>query len=216
MSVIVNKYRHFTDKERTQMTKLERVLEYVRRIGIVRSRDLTPLGVPQDYLWRLYRRGLLQRVGRGLYTFTEAEATEHHSLAEACKRVPHGVICLLSALRFHEITTQSPYQVWIAVDVKARAPKAGRLSLRVVRFSGLALSEGVQEQTLEGVRLRVFNPAKTVADCFKYRNKIGRDVAVEALRDCLSQHKATADEVWRYAKICRVTEVIRPYLEVMV
>jgi predicted transcriptional regulator of viral defense system len=216
MSVIDNKYRYFTDKDRAQMTKLEKVLEYVRRTGIVRSRDLTQLGVPQDYLWRLYRRGLLERVGRGLYTFPEAEATEHHSLAEACKRVPHGVICLLSALRFHEITTQSPYQVWIAIDVKARAPKADRLSLRVVRFSGLALSEGVQEQTLEGVRLRVFNPAKTVADCFKYRNKIGRDVAVEALRDCLSQHKATADEVWRYAKICRVTEVIRPYLEAMV
>ena len=216
MSVVSNKYRHFFEADAARMTKLEKVLEYVRRTGIVRPRDLVPLGVPQDYLWRLHRRGLLERAGRGLYTVPGAEATQHHSLAEACKRVPDGVICLLSALRFHEITTQSPFEVWIAIEVKARAPRVDGLQLRVVRFSGRALSEGVLEQTLEGVRVRVFNPAKTVADCFKYRNKIGRDVAVEALRECLSHRKATADEIWRYAKICRVTEVIRPYLEAMV
>ena len=142
--------------------------------------------------------------------------TEHYSLAEACKRIPGGVICLLSALRFHEITTQSPFEVWIAVAVKARAPIVDSLQLQVVCFSGRALSDGVLEQTLEGVRVRVFNPAKTVADCFKYRNKIGRDLAVEALRECLSHRKATPDEIWRYAKNCRVTEVIRPYLEAMV
>jgi len=198
------------------MTKLEKVLEYVHRTGIVRPRDLVPLGVPQDYLWHLHRRGLLERTGRGLYTVPGAEVTEHHSLAEACKRAPGGVICLLSALRFHEITTQSPFEVWIAIEVKARAPKGDSLQLRVVRLSGRALHEGVLEQTLQGVCVRVFNPAKTVADCFKYRNKIGRDVAVEALRECLSHRKATADEIGRYAKICRVTEVIRPYLEAMV
>ncbi len=198
-----------------RMTKLAKVIEYVRKAGIVRPRDLVPMGVSQDYLWRLHKRGLLERIGRGLYTMPEAEATEYRSFAEACKLVPHGVICLLSALRFHEITTQSPFDVWIAIDVKARKPRAGSLRLRVVRFSGKSFSEGVQEQIFEGVRVRVYNPAKTVADCFKYRNKIGRDVAVEALRDCLSHHKATADEVWKYAKICRVTQVIRPYLEAM-
>ena len=197
-------------------TKLEKAFEYVHKTGIVRSRDLASLGVPQDYLWRLHKRGLLERVGRGLYTVPEAEATEHHSLAEVCKRVPHGVICLLSALRFHELTTQSPFEIWIAIDVKAREPRNDGLQLRVVRFSGKSLREGVQEKTLEGVRVRVYSPAKTVADCFKYRNKIGRDVAVEALRECLSQHKGTADEVWKYAKLCRVTQVIRPYLEAFV
>jgi predicted transcriptional regulator of viral defense system len=216
MSVVIDKYRRFPEGSMVRITKLERVLEYVRRTGIVRPRDLALLEVPQDYLWRLHKRGLLERTGRGLYAFPEADVTEHHSLAEVCKRVPHGVICLLSALRFHEITTQSPFEVWVAVDVKARAPRAGGPALRLVRFSGRALSEGVQEQTIEGVRVRVFTPAKTVADCFKYRNKIGRDIAVEALRECLSHRRATADEIWRYAKICRVTEVIRPYLEAMV
>jgi predicted transcriptional regulator of viral defense system len=197
----------------TRKTKLEKVLEYVRKTGIVRPRDLVTMGVPQDYLWRLHKGALLERLGRGLYTIPGAEATEHHSLAEVCKRVPKGVVCLLSALRYHEITTQNPFEVWIAIDVKAREPKPDGLQLRVVRFSGRSLSEGLQQHTLEGVRVRVYNPAKTIADCFKYRNKIGRDVAVEALRECLSHHKATADEIWKYAKICRVTQVIRPYLE---
>lgn len=142
-----------------------------------------------------------------------ADVTEHHSLAEVCKRVPHGVICLLSALRFHELTTQNPFEVWIAVDIKAREPKLEPLQVRVVRFSGKALTEGVEEMTIEGVRVRVYNPAKTVADCFKYRNKVGRDVALEALRDCLSQRKATRGEIWSYAQICRVANVMRPYLE---
>jgi len=197
----------------TQKTKLDKVIEYMRKTGIVRPRDLAPMGIPQDYLWRLHRRSQLERIGRGLYALPEAEATEHHSLAEACKRVPRAVICLLSALRFHEMTTQNPFEVWIAIDVKARQPRTGGLQLRVLRFSGKSLSEGIEEHTLEGVRVRVYSAAKTVADCFKYRNKIGRDVAIEALRDCLSQRKATADEVWKYAKICRVAQVMRPYLE---
>ena len=194
-------------------TKLEKVLEHVRRAGIVRPRDQAPLGVPQDYLWRLHQRGLLERIGRGLYTIPEADVTEHHSLAEACKRVPRGVLCLLTALRFHELTTQNPFEVWIAVDVKARQPRIGGLRLRVVRFSGKALTDGIEEHTIEGVRVPIYGPAKTVADCFKYRNKIGRDVALEALRDCLRLRKATADEIWTYAVICRVTRAIHPYLE---
>ena len=196
-----------------EKTKLNKVLEYVRKIGIVRPRDLAPMGIPQDYLWRLHNRGLIERIGRGLYAPSGAGATEHHSFAEACKRVPRGVICLLSALRFHEMTTQNPFKVWIAIDVKAREPRSGGLQLRVVRFSGKSLSEGVEEHTLEGVRVRVYSPAKTVADCFKFRNKIGRDVAIEALRDCLSLRKATTDEIWKHAKTCRVAQVMRPYLE---
>jgi predicted transcriptional regulator of viral defense system len=196
-----------------RMTKVQKVLEYVRKTGIVRPRDLSTIGMPQDYLWRLHKRALLERLGRGLYTIPGAEATEHHSLAEVCKRVPNSVICLLSALRFHEMTTQNPFEIWIAIDVKAREPKIDGLQLRVVRFSGKSLSEGVEKHTLEGVQVRIYSPGKTVTDCFKFRNKIGRDVAIEALRECLSQHKATADEIWKYAKICRVTQVIRPYLE---
>jgi predicted transcriptional regulator of viral defense system len=139
--------------------------------------------------------------------------TINHSLAEACKRIPHGVVCLLSALQFHKLTTQAPFEVWLAIGEKARLPKMDYPPLRVVRFSGPALEDAITEQRVEGVIVNVYTPAKTVADCFKYRNKIGLDVALEALRDCWTQRRATMDELWRAAKICRVANVMRPYLE---
>ena len=142
-----------------------------------------------------------------------AEYTERHSFAEAAKRVPHGVICLLSALHFHELTTQLPWEVWIAIDRKARLPRDSSPALRVFRFSATALSEGVEEHQIEGVPVRVFGAAKTVADCFKYRNKIGSDVALEALRDCIRMRKCGADELLEYARIDRMTTVMAPYLE---
>ena len=161
----------------------------------------------------LHRRGLLERVSRGIYAAKESKVTENHSLAEAAKRVPHGVLCLLSALRFHQMTTQLPHEVWLAIGFKARRPKPDGLALRVVRFSGKALTSGVDEHSIEGVKVRIYNPAKTVADCFKYRNKIGLNVALEALRDCKKRRRATMDDLWRYAKVCRVANVMRPYLE---
>ena len=150
---------------------------------------------------------------RGLYTLADADVSEHQSLAEASKRIPHGVICLLSALRFHGLTTQAPFEVWVAVDVKARKPGSNGLPLRIVRFSGAALRSGVEDQLIQGVAVKVYSPAKTVSDCFKYRNKIGLDVALEALRECWREHRCTMDDLWRYAKICRVSNVMRPYLE---
>jgi predicted transcriptional regulator of viral defense system len=163
-------------------------------------------------LTRLCRSGRLQRVGRGLYVLPDADLTENHALAQACKRVPHGVICLLTALRFHGLTTQSPSEVWIAIDVKARKPRLDATPLRVVRFSGRSLTYGVEEHEVEGVTVRVTSPAKTVADCFKFRNKIGVDVAVEALKD-YRRVRGSADDLWRAAQACRVTNVMRPYLE---
>lgn len=133
----------------------------------------------------------------------------------ACKRVPHGVVCLLSALRFHEMTTQAPFEVWMAVDRSARLPEAPDLPLRIVRFSGEALSQGIEIHEVEGAEVRVYAPSKTVADCFKYRSKLGVDVAVEALRDYLRLRKGTVDELWRYAGVCRVQSVMRPYLEAL-
>jgi len=165
------------------------------------------------YLQRLCEQGLLRRVGRGLYLSADAELTEHHTLAEACKRAPPGVICLLSALRFHELTTQAPFEIWMAIDKKAWRPRADWPVMRFVRFSGAALTEGIEEHRIEGVTVKVYAPAKTVADCFKYRNKIGLDVALEALRDCLRQRKCSNDDLWRYAKICRVGNVMKPYVE---
>jgi predicted transcriptional regulator of viral defense system len=191
----------------------DRLLTLVRRAGVLRPRDLAPHDISRQYLLRLERRGRLQKVGRGLYMASESHLTEHHSLVEASKRVPRGVICLLSALRYHGLTTQAPSEVWMAIDNKAWRPKVDNPRLHIVRFSGESLAAGIEEHIIEKVRVRVYGPAKTVADCFKYRNKIGLDVALESLRDCWRERRATMDEIWKYAKACRVANVMRPYLE---
>ena len=190
-------------------------LALVRGAGVLRPRDLEPHGIPREHLRRLRDRGLLEQVGRGLYILPDADLGTHFGLATACKRVPHGVVCLLSALRFHEMTTQAPFEVWMAVGRRARLPKTPELPLRIVRFSGEALRQGVQTHEVEGVEIRLYGPAKTVADCFKYRNKIGVDVAVEALRDFFRLRKGTVDDLWTYAGICRVKSVMRPYMEAL-
>ena len=194
---------------------IERTMQYVRRKGIVRPRDLEALGIPREYLLRLHRQGKLSRSGRGIYTLPDAAVTEHHSYAEVAKRVPEAILCLLSALAFHELTTQSPAEVWIALGKGARKPAILSPSLRVVRLTEPSLSEGVEKYVVEGVPVRVYSAAKTVADCFKFRNKIGLDIAIEALKDCLRQKKATINDIYRYAKICRVSNVIRPYMEAL-
>ena len=194
---------------------IERAMQYVRRKGIVRPRDLEALGIPREYLLRLHRQGKLSRTARGIYTLPDAAVTERHSYAEVAKRVPEAVLCLLSALAFHELTTQSPAAVWIALGKGARKPAILSPSLRVVRLTEPSLSEGVEKHTVEGVSVRVYSAAKTVADCFKFRNKIGLDIAIEALKDSLRQKKATINDIYRYAKICRVSNVIRPYMEAL-
>ncbi len=191
------------------------VLDLVKKAGVLRPRDLDPYGIPREYLRRLQAQGRLKRLGRGLYTLPDHEVSEHHSLAEACKRVPKGVVCLLSALRFHDLTTQAPFEVWLALDAKAWRPRLDYPSLKIVRFSKETLRAGVEERTIEGVTVHVTNPAKTVADCFKYRNKIGLDVALEALRECWNKKRCTMDALWHYAGICRVKNIMRPYLETL-
>jgi predicted transcriptional regulator of viral defense system len=197
----------------TQTTQTDKVLELVQKEGVLRPRDLDPYGIPRIYLSRLHAAGKLQRIGRGLYVLPGTNVSEHRSLAEACKRVPKGVICLLSALRFHELTTQAPFEVWLAIGEKAWRPRVEYPPLRIVRFSSAALDAGVEEHRVEGVIVPVFTPAKTVADCFKYRNKIGLDVPIEALRECWRSRRCTMDDLWQYAKVCRVQNVMRPYLE---
>jgi len=182
------------------MNMADQVLDIANHQPLVRPRDLEAQGISREHLLRLYRRGLLRRIARGVYTLVEAT-------------VPSGTICLLSALRFHGLTTQDPHEVWLAIGNKARRPAFDFPPVRTVRFSGLALSEGIEHHVVEGVRLAVYGAAKTVADCFKYRNKLGIDIAIEALRDSMKQRKTTIDEIHRYAKICRVARVIRPYLE---
>src|SRR6185369_91646 len=164
-------------------SKAKQTLELIKKQGVIRPKDLEEHGIPARYLWQFYRKGKLERSGRGLYYLPTARMTEHHSLAEAAKRIPRGVICLLSALRFHQLTTQAPFEVWLAIDRKAHKPESDAVPLHIVRFSGQALTIGIEEHQIEGVPVKVYSPAKTVADCFKYRNKIGLDVAIEALRD---------------------------------
>jgi predicted transcriptional regulator of viral defense system len=194
----------------------DEILAFARAHGVLRPRDLQAAGFRREALRRLCRSGQIHRIGRGLYMLPDAEVTEHHSLVEAAKRVPHGVVCLLSALQFHRMTTQAPFEVWLAIDRRARPPRPDVLPLRIVRFSGESLHAGVEEHCLEGVPVRIYSTAKTVADCFKYRNKIGLDVALEALRDYLRQRRGTIDELWECAEICRVARVVRPYLEALV
>ena len=194
---------------------LQKIMQYIGKYGIVRARDIEAIGLPREYLVRLHRQGKLTRPGRGMYTLPDANVTERHSYAEVTKRVPEAVICLLSALAFHEISTQSPASVWIALGKGARKPALRSPSLRIVRLSGPSLTEGIEKHQVEGVPVRVYSAAKTVADCFKFRNKIGLDVAIEALKDCLRQRKATVNEIYRYAKVCRVSNVIRPYMETL-
>ena len=198
-----------------EVSRTEKIIRLAGEAGLIRPRDLDKYGIPREYLRRLCDKGVLERQTRGIYSLRDAELTEHHSLVQVCKRVPKGVICLLSALRFHRLTTQSPFEIWMAIDRKARRPKMEGVQLRLARFSGEALNKGIEQHRIEGMDVSVYCPAKTVADCFKYRNKIGLDVALEALRECRREHRCTMDDLWRYAKVCRVANVMRPYLEVL-
>jgi len=191
----------------------QRIIEIAKKVGVLRVRDIVAEGIHPEYLRRLCAQGIMMRSGRGLYMLADVDATENHTLAEASQKVPHGVICLLSALRFHGLTTQAPFEVWIAIGGKAWRPRADYPPLRIFHFSDLSLSSGVEIHQIEGVSVKVFKPAKTVVDCFKYRNKIGLDAALEALREYCRGRRYTMDQLWHYAKICRVSNVMRPYLE---
>jgi predicted transcriptional regulator of viral defense system len=193
-----------------------RVRKLARSTGVFQVRDAVAAGAHPEAVRRLWKAGELKRIGRGLYELDGYDVTEHHSLVEVTRRVPHGVVCLLSALRFHNLTTQLPFEVWIAIDPKARLPRPEGVKLRVVRFSGPALTEGVESHEIEGTTVRVYSAAKTVADCFKYRNKFGLDVAMEALREGWRERRFTVDELMRFARVCRVERVMRPYVEMEV
>jgi len=195
------------------MSKTKQVLEIAQKVGVIRAKELEAQGFHRQYLKRLEEQGLLIRSGRGIYTYVGAEITEAHSLVEVAKRVPHGVICLLSALNFYELTTQIPFEVWLAIHSKKRSPKDDLLTLRLVYMSGSAWEEGIETYQLEGEIVQIYSLPKTIVDCFKYRHKIGLDVALEALKESRRQNRCTIDEIWHYAKICRVKNVIRPYLE---
>ena len=196
-------------------TYYEKILEIARREGVLRTGDVVAEGIPRVALTRLERAGLLDRVGRGLYSLPDVDASEHHALAMASRRVPQGVVCLLSALQFHGMTTQQPFEVWLAIDRKSRRPRVDHPPLRIVRFSGAALTDGVTHHTIEGIDTPITDPARTVADCFRYRNKIGIDVAVEALRNYRGRRRGSLDVLIHAAQARRVATVMQPYLEAL-
>ena len=200
---------------RSLPTKRQSAIDLAQKLRLIRPRDFEAHDLPRAYLFRLSREGILQRLGRGLYQYADETLDANQSLAEAGKLVPQGVICLLSALRFHDLTTQMPHQVWMTIGPKARAPKIVSPRLHIVRASGKSLTEGVERHRIEGVNVRIYSAAKTVVDCFKYRRLVGMEAAIEALRDCRRKRCASMDDIWRFAEICRVTNVMRPYLEAL-
>lgn len=194
-------------------TEEQKLLEYIAQHGIVRSQEVRAHGWAATYLQRLEESGLIKRVSRGLYTLQNSAESGQSNLALVCKRAPEAVVCLLSALRFHDITTQLPFEVWIAIGNKSRRPLIEYPPIRLMRFSGPALTQGIEHHLVDGVSISVYSAAKTVADCFKYRNKIGLDVAIEALKECRKKQLASVDEIWHYATVCRVTKVMQPYIQ---
>lgn len=183
--------------------------------GVLRLREIVDAGIAEETIARLVRRGEVIRLTRGLYQLADYKVAAAHSLVEATKQVPRGVICLLSALQYHGLTTQLPSRVWIAIDRNAWKPTVQHPPLRVLRFGGKALTVGVEIHTIEGIAVPVYGVAKTVVDCFRYRNKIGLDVALEALREGLRKRRCSPTELWRLAHELRILSVMKPYLEAM-
>lgn len=190
-----------------------KALRAIRRLGVVRPRDLARHGIHRAQLARLVESGEVVRFARGVYVLADHEFSADAAAAIVATRVPTAVICLLTALRLHDLTTQQPHEVWIALPEKARRPALDYPRLRVARFSGEALTEGIERRRIDGVEVRLYSAAKTVADCFRYRNKIGIDVAVEALRDYTRRRRGGAHDLAHFARICRVTRVMQPYLD---
>ena len=185
----------------------------LRREVLARTRDFEAIGIERPTLAKWVVQGDVQKVARGAYALPGYEPNEHTTIMIIAKRSPDAIICLLSALRFHNLTTQAPFQVWVAVATRARPPRMDYPQIRVVRFSERLLDEGVETRLLDGVPIRITSPSRTVVDCFKFRNKIGLEVAIEALRDVRKTKKSNADELWHFAKLARVSNVMRPYLE---
>lgn len=194
--------------------KTARLLRMARN-GPVRARDLEAASIPRAYLTRLRDRGLLEQVDRGIYRLADAPLSELSSLAEVSKRLPNAVICLLSALQAHGLTTEAPHAVWVMIDRHARTPKLENPSLEVVRASGPARTHGVETRIIDGVKVRLTTPAKTVADCFRFRRHVGLEVALAALKDYLRKRKGSIDALIEAARADRIYAFMRPYLEAL-
>lgn len=201
--------------KRNTLTRLKAAGYHASRLGVFRARDMVVAGYTREYLRRLVSQEKVRQLGRGLYASAGFDGDQNQSLVEAAKRVPRGVVCLVSALQYHGIGTQSPHQVWLALPRGSNRPRGMSLPLRFCQFSGSAYTYGIEEHTLNGGIVRVYSPAKTVADCFKYRQKYGLDVAIEALREGWRAKKFTMKDLAAAAAVCRVSRIMQPYLEML-
>ena len=199
---------------KTQIETKKHALNLVNERKLLRPRDLKQFEIPESYLWLLAQDGHIQHLGRGLYASLDFELSELQSLLEVCHQVPKGVICLISALQYHQLTTQLPSSVWLAIPAHAHRPQLSYSSLELVQIKPELIIPGLETHDLEAGTLRVFNPARTLADCFKFRNRIGMDVALEALKMGLAKG-VNANDIWEFAKILRISKIILPYLEAM-
>lgn len=197
------------------MTHADTILALARKTGWLRATDVGAADVARVTLARMVSSGQLERVARGLYRLPTRDASQHFELAAVARKAPQGVFCLLTALQFHELTTQLPWQVWVGMPRGSHCPRVDQPPLRMVQFTGEHYSYGIEEHRRDNTTLRVYSVAKTVADCFKHRNKIGLDVAIEALKDAVSHRRASFDDIGRAAEVCRVAMVMRPYLETL-
>ena len=196
--------------------QVDQAVELLKQQGVMRRSELSDAGVHPQTLARLVEGGVLIRAARGLYKLADADITAPHTMAEVAKLVPRGVVCLISALQFHELTLQMPSRVWVAIGTKARKPKFEHPAIRVVRFGSRALSLGVEMHSIDGVAVPIFSPAKTVVDCFRFRRHVGFDVALEGLHSVMRSGKAKPAEIVQYARETRIWSVLRPYLETVV
>jgi len=198
------------------MGRQKQILELAMKKGIIRAEDVEAIGISRNYLYRMHKEGLLEKSAVGLYTLPEAPVTENSSLAEIAKRLPHAVVCLISALNYHGITTQISHEIWLTIPRGSWRPDVEYPPLKLTYVSGPAYSFGIQKHVINGAAVKIYSPAKTVADCFKFRNKVGLDVAIEALREAWRSRKVTMDELVEAAGIDRVSKIMRPYLEATV
>ena len=195
----------------------DEIVELARSKGILQIRDVREAGFHPEHVRRLCQSGRLKRIDRNAYVLADAEMSADISLASVSKRIPNGVMCLLTALRYHDIGTQLPHAVWVAIDRNTPWPRPAieNPTTQIFRFSGQSFTAGIEVYNIDGVPVRIYDPGKTVVDCFKYRNKIGLDVALEALKDVLRNRRCTVGQIFEYARIRRLSKVIYPYMEAM-
>ena len=198
------------------MNRTEQILKIAEKKGIIQANDIEVLGIARNYLYKLCKEGLLIKVARGMYMLPDAPITENRNLVEIAKRIPNAVVCLISALSFHEITTQIPHEIWIAVPRDTWRPNIDYPPLHYTVLTAAVYDFGIQEVDINGIVIKVYSPAKTVADCFKFRNTVGLDVAIESLKEAWRSHKVSMDELVEAAEINRVSKIMRPYLEAIV